>query len=88
MVTPRPEPPGNGVLARVPGQLIAAAARQLPPAAATEREAPIRTAVVDVPDLGLVRITYRLNTYTHGRSRMWHWVATRADQVDDAGAPN
>jgi hypothetical protein len=35
--------------------------------------------VSDVPDLGAVRITYVLNSYAHGRSRHWHWLAVHAE---------
>lgn len=71
----------NGVLARVPGEFIAAGAKQLPVPSEAEAEAPERVAVVNAPDLGDVRIAYRLRSYRHGRSRLWHWVAIRADQV-------
>lgn len=80
-----PAPPStNGILARVPGQFISAGSKQLPPAGAHE-QAERQTVLPDVPDLGAVRITYRLNRYKHGRSWHWHWVAVRADPDNGAG---
>lgn len=70
--------PDNGILTRVPGQYIASAAQQLPPAGEDQKAQPERQVLVEAPDLGWVRITYRLNTYRHGKSRHWHWVATHA----------
>lgn len=78
----------NGILARVPGQYIAAGGADLPAAGPEQESQPVRHVVVDdVPDLGAVRITYRLNSYRQGRSRRWHWLAVRADPDADAG-PN
>jgi hypothetical protein len=70
----------SGVLARVPGECVAAGARQLP-APGPDQQAVREAIVQDVRDLGAVRITYHLNSYRHGKSRMWHWVAVRADLV-------
>jgi hypothetical protein len=74
----QPAPSGNGILAKVSGALIAQGANQLPPAGADQ---PQQQEVVfqDVPYLGAVRITYELNSYSHGRSKHWHWRAVRAD---------
>lgn len=77
-------PSDNGILAYVGGQYIAAGSAKLPAAKSSEPEE--RTAMLEVPDLGLVRITYRLNSYKHGRSRHWHWLAVKADRVDDQPA--
>lgn len=68
---------GNGVLGRVPGDIVGAAGRQLPPA--REGELKQREVVVDVPDLGRVRITYRLASHKR-RSMHWFWNAERADR--------
>lgn len=72
---------GNGILALVRGDSIAAGSKQLPPASEAESHEPRRSTVIDVPDLGPVRITYQLNTYRHGRSRLWHWVAAHAERA-------
>lgn len=70
--------PDNGILALVGGTFIADGAKLLPRAGDAEKAEPQRTATVDVPHLGQVVITYRLNTYRHGASRHWHWVAEHA----------
>ena len=75
-----PAPSANGILAKVPAEFIAAGAKQLPQAAAGQSES-AEALLQDLPHLGAVRISYRLNTYRHGKSRHWHWVAVRADQV-------
>lgn len=78
--------PENGILTLVPGQCIAEGSRRLPPASDLERTVPVREVLVhQVPDLGDVRITYRLDTYRHGRSRRWYWLAIRADLAAAAG---
>lgn len=69
----------NGMLAWVPGDFIAAGIAQLPLAGPGEEDAPVRQVVVDVPDLGPVGITYELRTYRHRKTRLWHWVAVRAE---------
>ena len=71
----------NGILAWVPGDCIGAAANQLPRAGQAQPDQRDADVVVEVPDLGAVRITFRLNAYRHGRSRLWHWTAVRADLV-------
>lgn len=77
---PAAGPAPNGLLAYVSGDLLGAAAATLPKAAEGEPER--RQVDLDVPGRGRMRITYRLNTYRHGRSRRWHWVAERADLVE------
>lgn len=72
----------NGILARVPGEYIAAGASTLPKAGADQEGELVRLVVVEVPDLGAVRISYRLRSYRHGRSRLWHWLAVRGDVVE------
>lgn len=72
----------NGILARVGGQFVASGSERLPTPDADQEGQPTRAVdIPDVPDLGTVRITYRLNSYRHGRSRLWHWVAVHAEQV-------
>lgn len=75
------EPAANGILSKVPGDLIGAGARQLPPPCAQEEATPDRHVTLQVPHLGLVRISYELRSYRRGRSRFWHWQAVRADQA-------
>jgi len=66
-----------GCLARVPGDLIAAALAQLPkPEQAFEK---IGTASVQLPDLGNVRITCVLRR--DPRWKRCYWSALRADPV-------
>jgi hypothetical protein len=69
----------NGILGRVPGPFVSDGIGQLPKA--REGEQPQRDAVVEVPGLGLVRITYRLNWYKHRKNVFWHWRAVRADRA-------
>ena len=69
----------NGILARVPGEFIAAGSKLLPPAG-PEQLATGQAVVPDVRDLGAVRITYELASHRHGKSRRWYWLAVRADQ--------
>lgn len=73
-------PTSNGILASVPASFISAGSDQLPKAGPAE-QAERKTVVQDVPDLGAVRITYRLNSYKHGKSRHWHWLAVHAEKV-------
>lgn len=74
----------NGILARVPGPLIGAGNSQLPKAGPEQEGEPVRQVVVrNVPDLGAVRITFRLRTYRHRRTRLWHWVADHAEVIGD-----
>lgn len=77
----QPVESSNGVLTLVPGEIIGSASRQLPPAGKGQPET--ADAVVNVPNLGFVRITYRLNSYSHGRSKHWHWQAVRAERVGE-----
>lgn len=73
-------PAANGILAQVGGEFAAAGANSLPkPDSKQEAE---RTVVIDIPDLGWVRITYKLDWYSHGRGKFWHWRAVRAERVE------
>lgn len=84
-VSPREAEPSpvNGILGRIPGDLIAAGSNQLPQACDTEQ--PERQAVLNVPGEGRVRITYRLASHRHYRSQLWSWRAMRADRVQGDG---
>ncbi|RYF67202.1 MAG: hypothetical protein EOO29_37340 [Comamonadaceae bacterium] len=79
--------PHNGILAYIGATFIVEGSRQFPPAGQDQQANPERQAVVDVPDLGPVMITYRLNNYRHRRSSRWHWLAVRADAVRTDPAP-
>jgi hypothetical protein len=70
----------NGILAYVGGQFISQASDQLPPPGPAAP--PEGKGVIEVPDLGQVRITYRLNTYKRGKSRHYHWLAIHAEKVE------
>lgn len=71
----------NGILAYVGAPYVAQGCKMLPTASASEASAPRRSVVLDVPDLGPVRITYELNSYRHYKSRYWHWVSKHAERV-------
>jgi hypothetical protein len=71
----------NGILAYVGGPYIAQGSKMPPPAAESESSQPRRSVVLNVPDLGPVRITFRLNSYRHYKNRIWHWVAEHAERV-------
>lgn len=77
------ESPQNGYLLYVPGEIIAAAIRALPPPSEGEKARPERSVEVDVPDLGgKVRITYTLKRFRHHKTSTWAWSVVRADPVD------
>ena len=70
----------NGILSRVPGERIAEGSKLLPAPDSGLEAGTVRHAIVlDVRDLGAVRITYKLATHRHGKSRQWCWLAVRAD---------
>jgi hypothetical protein len=71
----------NGILAFIGADFVGAGTRQLPPAGPAEAHMPERKVVVDVPSLGPVRMTYRLYTYRHGKTRNWSWLCKHAAQV-------
>ena len=79
----------NGILAHVGGPHISQGSNLLPTASASEAAEPRRSVVLDVPDLGPVRITYQLNSYRHYRNHFWHWVAQHAERAapDRSQAP-
>lgn len=69
----------NGVLSLIPGDVVAKGSSKLPPAG-PESAAEHQVETFEA-ELGFVRITYQLNSYTHGRSRRWHWLAVYAEKV-------
>ena len=70
----------NGVLARIPGQLIALASQTLPQPSAGKP--PELHAEVDVPEIGRVRIRFRLKNSTRGKWTNWFWTAVFAEAVE------
>jgi hypothetical protein len=72
----------NGILARVGGEFVAQGSQQLPPASPQLVERVRKVVVKNVPDLGDVVLTYRLDWYSHGRSKHWHWRVERADLAE------
>lgn len=77
--SPHPE---NGILRLVPGDMVGA-----PAIPAREGQPSPQVIVVDVPDLGRVRITFKLDHYSHGRSKTWWWRPVRADAVTPRDRP-
>lgn len=76
----------NGVLAWVPGHLVGGASHQLPPPGPDQEANPVRRVIVEVPDLGLVELTFELRKMTHRRSTHWAWLPLRAD-LDQPAKP-
>ncbi|MBX3653178.1 MAG: hypothetical protein KF686_03270 [Ramlibacter sp.] len=71
----------NGILAYVPGDVVAAGIQQLPPVPAAGEASPPRQVDLQAPGLGLVRVTYAICRYKHGRSRFAFWRAVRAETI-------
>ena len=69
----------NGILAQVPGALIASGIGQLPwPGPDAPRET---STVVKHPELGLVRIQYRCMKNPRRDFSNWFWVAEHAERL-------
>jgi hypothetical protein len=66
----------NGVLARTPGELIAAAGAQMPPPDQATAKAGVTS--IEVPDLGRVTVMCVLRRDPRWKRR--YWSAVRADQ--------
>ncbi|WP_198087031.1 hypothetical protein [Variovorax sp. E3] len=73
----QPHESKNGILAKIPGDLIARGSQTLPRPADGQPEE--RHVVLDAGHLGRVRITYRLSRSQHHKSRNWFWTACHAD---------
>lgn len=74
-------PPANGMLARVPGNYIARGSQELPAPSKGQPEK-LQT-VIDVANLGRVRITYRLMDARHrGKGGHCFWTACHAETID------
>ncbi len=69
----------NGILPRIPGQYVAEAINQLPPAAST-RDTLLRTEL-DVPGVGRVLFTPVRNATKHRKTTHWIWSVTSAELV-------
>lgn len=69
----------NGILARIPGLYISDGQRELPPA--TPNAPAQLQSLIEVPEIGLVRITYWLTSSRHRKTRNWFWVARHAEAV-------
>lgn len=70
----------NGVLAQVPGNIVAAALNSLPPPTAI---GPDTAAVIfDAEHLGLVQFTIEKRRVKHGRHSHYYWSASRAEPVE------
>lgn len=70
----------NGILAKIPGDLIGRAAQSLPAAGDGQ---PLETTVeVEAGHLGRVRITYHLKRSRRGKWTNWFWAASFAEVVE------
>ena len=69
----------NGILAKIPGDLIARGSKTLPPAGAGQPEK--MSVELDVGHLGRVRIAYRLTSSRRGKFHNWFWTASFAEVV-------
>lgn len=66
----------NGILVKIRGDDIAGGSHLLPPAG--PGQPPKLSAVVDTPNYGPVRITYRLCKSPRRRVNLWFWTAFHA----------
>lgn len=69
----------NGMLASVPGAVIAAAGQTLPTAGADQADEHV--VIVDAWHAGVVRIKYKLHRHSHRRNVRWWWSAYHAETV-------
>ncbi|WP_431276295.1 hypothetical protein ACQ858_08580 [Variovorax ureilyticus] len=72
----------NGMLAKVPGDVISLGSQTLPSPAAGQPER--LTAEVDAGHHGRVRITFQLNSSRRGKWRNWFWTAVHAEGLDSS----
>jgi len=68
----------NGILAKIPGELISRAGQTLP--APDDGQPAELHAEIDVPDVGRVR--YRLMSSRHHKHANWFWTAVFAELVN------
>jgi hypothetical protein len=72
----------ENLLPRIPGPYLARALNTLPPAETAPDE--IMEAIINVPELGTVRITAKRFRHKKGKAVMYFWTASRAERVDNA----
>lgn len=72
----------NGILAHVRGPDVSAGHAHLPRPGPEQSTTPRRAVVLDVAELGLVRITYELHWYRHRKNHFWHWIAVHAERAE------
>jgi len=70
----------NGILRRIPGQFLSRAMNQLPRPDGGQPN--LITTDVDVPNIGLVRVSCKLSSSKHHNSRNWFWNAFHAERVE------
>ncbi|RYH53915.1 MAG: hypothetical protein EON54_13315 [Alcaligenaceae bacterium] len=70
----------NGVLGNIGISSLSAAFKQLPPPASGQPEK--IQAVVEVPHVGSVRITFKLSCSKHHKNRNWFWAPVHAETID------
>ena len=75
------EDESNGILARVPGQIVSGGHRLMPEAGPDQPE---RTVDVVADHAGPVRLTYRAIRTGRGQRMRWFWVACHAEALPDA----
>ncbi len=64
------------VLDRIPGDIIGKACNALPDPATAQIDS--QEAIIEVPGLGRILITFRYATHKHGKTRQAFWVAHKA----------
>lgn len=69
------------ILARIAGEIIAAASLTLPDAAQFVDEA-VRAVDVDLPDGSRARLYFRRRQHKRGRTVRWWWAAFRAELIE------
>ena len=69
------------LLVRIPNQYIAAGSRDLPDAATAADE--YQHAIVEVPGIGKVRLTYKRFSDKRARSHYFFWIVESADLITD-----
>ena len=69
----------HNILAQINGELISKARQTLPPPGAGQRSE--MQAEIDVPNIGRVRIKYRLNNSRRVKGSDWSWTAFFAEVV-------
>ena len=71
----------TNLLVRIPSQYIAAGSRNLPNADTSTDET--LQSVVDVPNIGRVRFTYKRFSHKRSRSHYFFWAVESAELIGD-----